>query len=164
MNTDAKAAAIERMAETMSALREKRWRDLIGERYDEFKELFSESTVESLLPLAEAAYDALVEVGVIEVSPDTTRPPADQAGRWEAAAADCALERRALRGLVADLREGLAASQISHKYVDDCWYSCPKAEDGCCDDSQGDECNCGADAWNARLADLLARSAIGEKE
>jgi len=43
-----------------------------------------------------------------------------------------------------------------HKWVDeDNWYSCPKAPDGCSDDSQGDECNCGADVHNIKVAELL---------
>ena len=42
-----------------------------------------------------------------------------------------------------------------HYYCDDCWYSCPKAVDGCCDERQGDECNCGADNYNALLAKII---------
>lgn len=43
-----------------------------------------------------------------------------------------------------------------HAYCEDCWYSCPKAEDGCCDDRAGDECNCGADEHNAILDGIIA--------
>ena len=43
-----------------------------------------------------------------------------------------------------------------HRYVEDSWYSSPKAEDGCCDDGAGDECNCGADEHN-ELLDALIR-------
>ncbi len=42
-----------------------------------------------------------------------------------------------------------------HHYVDDCWYSCPKAEGGCCDDRRGGECDCGADEANATVDALL---------
>jgi hypothetical protein len=42
-----------------------------------------------------------------------------------------------------------------HYYCDDCWYSCPKAVDGCCDERQGDECDCGADDYNAILAKII---------
>jgi hypothetical protein len=36
--------------------------------------------------------------------------------------------------------------------VEDCWYSCPKAPDGCCNDNYAeDECICGADDHNARV-------------
>lgn len=51
---------------------------------------------------------------------------------------------------------GLRRLRREHRYVDDCWYSCPKAEDGCCDDSAGDECNCGADIHNALVDELIA--------
>lgn len=43
-----------------------------------------------------------------------------------------------------------------HVYCEDCWYSCPKAEDSCCDDRQGNECNCGADEHNAILDGIIA--------
>ena len=43
----------------------------------------------------------------------------------------------------------------THHYCDDCWYSCPKSEEGCCDKSQGDECNCGADEYNKMIDDLI---------
>jgi len=42
-----------------------------------------------------------------------------------------------------------------HYYCDDRWYSCPKAPEGCADDSQGDECNCGADKHNEKVLDLI---------
>ena len=34
---------------------------------------------------------------------------------------------------------------ISHYYCEDSWYSCPKAQDGCANNDEGDECNCGAE-------------------
>lgn len=37
----------------------------------------------------------------------------------------------------------------THRYCEDAWYSCPKAEDGCAASEAGDECNCGADRVNA---------------
>ena len=49
----------------------------------------------------------------------------------------------------------LPVLERGHYYCDDCWYSCPKAVDGCCDGSQGDECNCGADNYNALLAKII---------
>lgn len=60
-------------------------------------------------------------------------------------------------GLLAEAREMLGASRRSHYYCDDCWYSCPKAVDGCCDDSKGDECDCGADIYNATVDAFLAK-------
>lgn len=51
---------------------------------------------------------------------------------------------------------GLRRLRREHRYVEDCWYSCPKAEDGCCDTAQGDECNCGAETHNALVDSLIA--------
>jgi hypothetical protein len=45
-----------------------------------------------------------------------------------------------------------------HFWVDgDNWYSCPKAPDGCADEHAGTDCNCGADAHNAKVETLLAQ-------
>lgn len=44
----------------------------------------------------------------------------------------------------------------SHYYCEDSWYSCPKAEDGCANDSRGPECDCGADEHNAEVDALMA--------
>ena len=55
-----------------------------------------------------------------------------------------------------DVFAELETLRRQHYYCDDCWYSCPKAEDGCCDESQGGECNCGADEHNARLDRIVA--------
>jgi len=43
-----------------------------------------------------------------------------------------------------------------HYYCEDNWFSCPKAEDGCSDETKGDECRCGADIYNAKIDQLLA--------
>jgi hypothetical protein len=59
-------------------------------------------------------------------------------------------------GIIARLKEALPTFKRDHYYCDDCWYSCPKAEDGCCDERAGEDCNCGADEWNARI-DLLMK-------
>ena len=58
--------------------------------------------------------------------------------------------------IITRLKEVLPTLKISHYYCEDCWYSCPKEEDGCCDDGAGEDCNCGADEWNARI-DLLMK-------
>ena len=58
--------------------------------------------------------------------------------------------------IIARLKEALPTFKRGHYYCDDCWYSCPKAEDGCCDEGAGEDCNCGADEWNARI-DLLMK-------
>ena len=54
----------------------------------------------------------------------------------------------------------------THYTCEDCWYSCPKSEEGCCDDAQTG-CTCGADEHNARVNAALAhigRSAGGDDE
>ena len=52
--------------------------------------------------------------------------------------------------------------RVKHKYCEDCWYSCPKAEDGCCDKSKGEECICGADQHNAILDSIINHVTIGD--
>ena len=47
--------------------------------------------------------------------------------------------------------ETLEVSRRSHLYCEDPWYSCPKHEDGCANDLEGDECNCGADEENEKI-------------
>ena len=72
------------------------------------------------------------------------------------------LENRNLKERVAELEAAqkealslLPELERGHYYCDDCWYSCPKAVDGCCDESRGDECECGADDYNALLAKII---------
>lgn len=58
------------------------------------------------------------------------------------------------------IEELIRLARRSHYYCDDCWYSCPKSEDGCCDQDAGEVCNCGADKHNAKvdaLAELLRK-------
>jgi hypothetical protein len=50
-----------------------------------------------------------------------------------------------------------ALAMRSHYYCEDCWYSCPKSKEGCCNDAEGDECNCGADSHNVEVTKLLAQ-------
>lgn len=42
-----------------------------------------------------------------------------------------------------------------HYICEDCWYSCPKSEDGCYNDAEGTECNCGAESHNERVNTLF---------
>jgi hypothetical protein len=45
-----------------------------------------------------------------------------------------------------------------HEECEDCWYSCPKSEGGCCDDSQAkDVCTCGTDLWNSIIDEALEK-------
>ena len=55
-----------------------------------------------------------------------------------------------------EMRAAVESLRRQHRYVEDGYYSCPKAPDGCWDDTQGDECNCGADAHNATVDRVLA--------
>ena len=47
--------------------------------------------------------------------------------------------------------EALESNKQKHNYCEDTWYSCPKHEDGCANEAQGAECNCGADEINAQF-------------
>ena len=58
----------------------------------------------------------------------------------------------------AELIEALTKhGRIGHYHCEDSWYSCPKAEGGCANDAEGDECNCGADDRLAAVDALLAK-------
>jgi len=50
-----------------------------------------------------------------------------------------------------------------HYYCEDSWYSCPKAEHGCANDSAGDDCNCGADKHNLGVECLYAKASFAIK-
>ena len=41
--------------------------------------------------------------------------------------------------------EEVLRQYMVHYSCEDCWYSCPQSTGGCCNDSVGDECNCGLD-------------------
>ena len=48
---------------------------------------------------------------------------------------------------------------IYHDYCDDCWYSCPLAEGGCCDDKvPKDKCNCGAEKEHIKFKDFITNA------
>ena len=51
--------------------------------------------------------------------------------------------------------EALENNKQTHYYCEDTWYSCPKHEEGCANDSVGDECNCGADEANAEIDKVI---------
>ena len=59
------------------------------------------------------------------------------------------------------MRDALRLAVRPHYYCEDSWYSCPKAEGGCANDACGEECNCGADEHNTKVAKLTR--AIGEE-
>ena len=47
--------------------------------------------------------------------------------------------------------DALENNKPNHFYCEDTWYSCPKHGDGCANELEGDECNCGADEINAEF-------------
>jgi hypothetical protein len=57
--------------------------------------------------------------------------------------------------IITRLKDVLPTLKISHNYCEDCWYSCPKHEDGCCNEAEGEDCNCGADEHNAIIDALM---------
>ena len=56
---------------------------------------------------------------------------------------------------IAELRSVLEESRPWHVYCEDPWFSCPKAEDGCANDADGDDCNCCADEKNTAIDAVL---------
>jgi hypothetical protein len=62
--------------------------------------------------------------------------------------------------------EALESNRRAHHYCEDTWYSCPKHEDGCANDSEGDQCNCKADKANAVIDKAITaiREALAQPE
>ena len=65
-----------------------------------------------------------------------------------------------LKALVETLTQ---AAKRSHYECEDAWYSCPKSPSGCSNESEGEDCNCGADRHNAEI-DGLASSLLAGME
>ena len=57
--------------------------------------------------------------------------------------------------IITRLKEALPTLKMGHSYCEDSWYSCPKAEDGCSNDAEGEDCNCGTDEHNAIIDALM---------
>jgi hypothetical protein len=55
---------------------------------------------------------------------------------------------------IRELAEALRAAKIPHHHCEDCWYSCPMSEEGCCDEREIG-CNCGAEKHNAAIDAVL---------
>jgi hypothetical protein len=53
---------------------------------------------------------------------------------------------------------------LSHRYCDDSWYSCPKHPEGCSNDDDGDDCNCGAVDRIKKLEELKQKYGIKESK
>jgi len=62
------------------------------------------------------------------------------------------------RALCAELA---TLAKREHYYCEDSWYSCPKAEDKCANDSEGEDCNCGADIHNAKVEAIAVLAKYG---
>ena len=70
------------------------------------------------------------------------------------------------RELMQHALEALEANRRTHYYCEDSWYSCPKHEDGCANEAEGNECNCGADKANAEIDYVTAaiKEALAQPE
>jgi len=57
-----------------------------------------------------------------------------------------ASEKRGIRFAIREMVEEIEKLlNFAHYHCEDSWYSCPKSVDGCCDSSEGTECNCNAE-------------------
>jgi hypothetical protein len=60
------------------------------------------------------------------------------------------------RNRCTDLIHALEKAKYPHMVCDDCWYSCPKSSEGCCNDELSkDVCTCGADIHNKAIDAVL---------
>lgn len=55
------------------------------------------------------------------------------------------------QGLKMNIINEILSLKVRHYECEDSWYSCPKSDYGCCDESKGNECYCGADDKNAKI-------------
>jgi hypothetical protein len=108
------------------------------------------------------AENPIEEDGRIHVTPELLFAVADKIDglRAELARRDLELsveqaQVKHLDGIITRLKEVLPTLKISHNYCEDCWYSCPKHEDGCCNEAEGEDCNCGADEHNSKIDALM---------
>jgi hypothetical protein len=55
------------------------------------------------------------------------------------------------------IKELLNSLHRKHLECEDCWYSCPKSDEGCCDsDKDKNVCDCGADYTNNKIDEILS--------
>ena len=88
--------------------------------------------------------------GAREPMPEVQLPASGPVDADERRLAARTPDRERLVALIESLR-------LRHDQCEDCWYSCPKSEEGCCDESRPtDVCTCGADAHNATIDAVLA--------
>lgn len=60
---------------------------------------------------------------------------------------------------IAVLEKALRELKQSHHMCDDRWYSCPLSKEGCANEHEPKECNCGAGRINAKIDAVLGHSA-----
>ena len=53
---------------------------------------------------------------------------------------------------------------ITHYWCDDSWFSCPKTEEGSCNDAKGDECDCNAEEKHSKLLAFIRQQIIKHLE
>ena len=64
-----------------------------------------------------------------------------------------------LESRVEQLEAFLRSLRSDHHYeCEDGWYSCPKSEEGCYNDGQGDDCTCSTESLNAQIDAILGES------
>jgi hypothetical protein len=54
------------------------------------------------------------------------------------------------------IKDFLKNSEKAHNYCEETWYSCPKSDEGCANDEEGENCNCGAEKYNMQLVSILS--------
>ena len=58
-------------------------------------------------------------------------------------------------------KELATLAKREHYCCEDSWYSCPKAEDKCANESKEEDCDCGADIHNAKVEAIAALAKYG---
>ncbi len=61
------------------------------------------------------------------------------------------------RGLLVSLIQLKCLAIRDHYSCDDTFYSCPKSSEGCCNESKGNKCNCGADDHNKEVERIFKK-------
>lgn len=56
---------------------------------------------------------------------------------------------------LSELYNDIEKLKMHHYTCDDDWHSCPKSEEGCGNELQGDECTCGAEYTNDKIDSVL---------
>lgn len=54
-----------------------------------------------------------------------------------------------------DIIKEIISLKKTHYYCDDSCYSCPKAQDGCADESKGTYCDCGVEEQHNKIDSII---------